>query len=416
MIRAAPWCGALLALALAQPVRAAEPEDALEAPVVQGEAHATALTVDEAVAAALAGAPELLEAEARLEEARARRAQSAVLAGNPVVEGKVATTDGGFEIEARQPISVLGEGRHAHRAARSEIEAAEAALHRARLVAAAEARRAWLDAVASRRLGEIERRGAEVAVAMRDAVARQVELGEAPLLNLRLARLGAASAAADQLEAQREEAEALQRLSASVRRPLTAAAVPTGAPLTAPSPTRGAHDQRSDVSAARAAVAAAEAELARQRAAAFAPVELGAFVESDGETSHVGPAFELSLPLFDRNQAGRAQARGAVEVARARAEASAARATTEQGAARARVEAAETLATSLGPDLEAEALAALESIASGHALGELTLPDALTLREQVLDGLRSLVRLERELAEARLDLLLALEDEALLPR
>lgn len=405
----------LLAL-LATRIALGAPEATLADPPFEEEpAHGRPLTVDEVVLAALQGSEEVLEAEARVLEARARRAEASGLPGNPIVEGALGLDGETFGLEARQPVSVLGEGRLAHRAARAEVEAAEYQLLRTRFEVAVRARRAWLEAVTRRRLVDLETRSAELALALRDAVARQVELGEAPLLSLRLARLAAASAAVEQLEAQGAEARALQDLAALVRRPVTRDDLPTEAAGAAPPSSNLAAYGRSDVRAAFAAVTAAEAELARQRAAVLPPVEIGAFVESDGEGTLVGPAFEMALPVFHRNQVGRASARGALHVARTRARATSARQATEASTASARVGHAEALAASMGDDLEAEAYAALASIESGYALGELGLTEALTLRDQVLAGLRALLRLEQELAEARLDLLLAVEDRALLP-
>lgn len=423
------------------------------------------LTVGEVVTAALEASVEVLEAESRLEIARARRSQTAAFSGNPVVEGS-ALPSGAFALEARQPLSVLGEGRAAHRAARFEMEAAAALLRRARLEAAAHARSVWLDAVSARRATRLQAQGAELALRLRDAVQQQVEHGEAPLLSLRLARLTTARAAAALLEARREEAEALQRLSLLIRRPVDPETLPDdlfdavpdlthlGPMETEPiagtrpaSPTERAHDiasgrdtdsswsaadgrddfvgwssdaewisHRSDLAAARAAVATAEAELTRQRAGVLPPLELGAFVESVGPQTQVGPAIELSLPLFDRNQVGRAAARGQLAQSRAQLHATAARAHTELQLARARLQEARSLQAEIGADFSDEVSAALESIASGYRLGELSLTEVLTLRDQVLDGLRAVLALEEELVRARLDLLLALEDDALLAR
>src|SRR5690606_11433623 len=110
------------------------------------------------------------------------------------------------ELRALQPLSLSGEGRFAHRAARFRIDAAEAGLRRVRLETAAEARRRYVAAVATAQVAELAAEGVALAERLREAVARQVELGEAPRLDLQLARLAEARAVAEVLEARDEAA------------------------------------------------------------------------------------------------------------------------------------------------------------------------------------------------------------------
>lgn len=377
-------------------------------------ARAAPLSSEEAVRAAVSGAPAVLAAEASLDRARALRAQSLLLR-DPTVEGRVGVDGEGLEVQALQRLSLTGEGRHAHRAARFEIEASEAALRRARLEAAAGARRAYLEAATRERLVGFAVEDVERAARVRDAVARQRELGEAAVLDVWLARMGEAGAAAELLEARREHALGLQALAELVRRPLDPATELEDPLAAVPAPDlQRARAERADVAAARAAVQAAEADLRRQRAAAVPPLGIGAFLERDGDVSHLGPALSVTLPLFDRNQVGRAEARGALDEAVADAAALEARAETEQTTAALRVAEAVDLVEDLGGDVEDMARDALAGIETAYRAGELDLATAVLLQAEVLDGLRATVLVRHALAEARLDLLLAVEDDALI--
>lgn len=373
------------------------------------------LSVEEAVDLAVDGAPAVRAAEARLLEAQGLRARSALFLQNPSVGAGVSVDGERVEVEALQPVSVTGEGRFAHRAARFEIESAEAALRRARLETAAEVRVAYAAAAAWSRVVELSAEGAELARRLREAVVRQHELGEASLLGVRLARMSEVDVAAEVLDARGEEAEALRALAALVRRPLNGVELATDPLVVAPVPDLREGARRADVIAAQARVEAAQAALSRQRAAVVPPVGIGAFLEKEGEETAFGPAVSVSLPVFDRNQVGRAAALGELARAEAAAEAVVARAQTEQATARERLDEAGALTEALGADLEDEARAALASIEAGYRAGEIDLPTAVLLQAEVLDGLRATIRLRQRLAEARVDLLLALEDPALLP-
>ena len=78
---------------------------------------------------------------------------------------------------------------------------------------------------------------------------------------------------------------------------------------------------------------------------------------------------------------------------------------------------AEALATleRLGGDLVAEGEAALTSVSSGYAAGELDLIATVLLQAEILAGQTAAVELTGQVSAARIDLLLATEDDALLP-
>jgi cobalt-zinc-cadmium efflux system outer membrane protein len=312
-------------------------------------------------------------------------------------------------------VSITGEGLRAKAAARAEVDASEKAVERARFEAAAAARRAWAVVAAARQREGIAREAARLAAQLAEAMRLQYEAGEVPALDLRLARLALAQADTNVLDAMREQAEASRELSRIVGRSVDPASI-SGDPLAAAPPASGdVAETRSDVLAARSTVVSAEASLARARAAAVPRMGLGLYTQWDDETGWIlGPNLEWEIPSFNRNQEGRGEASGELLASRAELGAVEAGADVERRTSLARVATADA---ALAPteDLEAEAREALISIDTGRRAGELDLPTTLILRDRVLGAMTALVELRRAVAEARIDLLLATEDRALVP-
>ena len=371
------------------------------------------LPPDRAVSLALTAHPDLRAAETALSTAEASRSASALFLSNPTASAW-ATPDGSrAELGLSQPLSLTGEGWHARRGARLTTDAAGVSLDRTRRELAAAVRQAYVDAVVASGVVEVAHEGSELAARLSYAVTRKHEEGEAATLDLRLARLAEVQAATRLLQARRAEAEALRRLSALVMTPIEAADLVVDPLSVAPELSSSAAGDRADVEAAEALLEAARADLRRARAASVPAVSVGLGVEVEDGSTFPGPSVGVALPLFDRNQVGRAQALGSVDIAEGRLASVRARAETEQSTAAARLEEAEAAAEVAGADLD-EARAALGSIESGVLAGEIDLPTAVLLQAQVLQGEAAVVTLRGLLADARIDRLLALDDDALL--
>ena len=386
-------------------------------PLATTAAEGAELSPDRAVALAIQAHPDRIAAEADIARARAARRASAVMLANPIVIGFLTPGLDHGELRAFQPVSLTGEGWHERARARHATQAAghrrDRTLHRL----AARVRAAYIEAVVAAGQVEVARDGLALAERLRDAVARKEQVGEASLLDLRLARLAETQAAVRLLEARRVEAEALRRLSAwtlvEVRAeellpdPLQAAPDPSVAPA-------GDGARRSDLEAAEARVEALEAELRRARAAAMPLLDVGVGAEVESDRTHLGPAVRVRLPLFDRAQTERAAARTELDVARAEVEAVRAQIDTETATSLTRQTEADEALGSVAVSTLDEGRAALESIEAGVAAGEIDLPSALLLQAQVLEGQAAVVRLRGLVADARVDRLLALDDPALL--
>ncbi len=414
-------CALVLALAIQPAISAAA------SPADPPLAHATAapvLSIDDAVSASLLLHPNVLEAQTALAQARGAASQTAALQSNPTASASLSLDGARSGGSLSQPISLTGEGVAARRTASAQVEAAEAQLARARRVAAADVRAAYADAVVRCGQVTVAEDGVAIAVRLRDAVGLQHEEGEASLLDLRLARLSLVQASARLLSARQAEAEALRSLAALIGEPVAREALPADPTVAAPKPGLASQGERSDVRAAVAALRAAEADLARQRAAGLAPVQLGAFVEVEDGRIFAGPSVSVQLPLFNRNQAQRSAADGAVGArapphtsggGRAPPARPTPPAATERQTAEARFAEAAALEAALETDPLAEAQAALTSIEAGYRAGEIDLPSTVLLQDQVLDGEGAALALMGGIARARLDLLLATDDDRLLP-
>ena len=318
------------------------------------------------------------------------------------------------ELGVGQPLSLSGEGWHARRALRFSVDATGASVDRTRRELAAAVRVAYVDAVIASGVVQVAQEGSELAARLRFAVRRKHEEGEASTLDLRLARLAEVQAATRLLESRRQEADALRALSALVLTPVSAEDLAED-PLTAAPAVEGAGDiERADVLSAEAALEAAHADLRRARAATIPPLTFGVGVDIEDGTALVGPSVGVTLPLFDRHQTGRARAVGAVDIAEGCLASLRAVADTEQDTSRARLEEAEAAAGAVAGSGIDEARAALASIESGVLAGEIDLPAAVLLQSQVLDGEAAVVTLRGLLADARIDRLLALDDDALI--
>lgn len=371
--------------------------------------NAAAMTPAEAVAAALVHDPALAAAEARVEAGKGALSGASWLRDNPRVGGRLG--DERLELEASQAVSLSGEGLAAARSARASLDAAEAARDRARLVTAADARRAWLRAAVAEADVEIAADELAGATRLREAALSRVAAGEAADFEVRLARLEEARAVGLVLHARAALAECRATLAAITGDPTATA---QGDPLAA-APLPGTGGIRDDVRAAESAVDAARAALARERAATVPTVEIGVFYEQDAGRTVVGPTLGVEVPLWQRNAAGRGSARG--DLARAESEAASvsARAKAEQGASSERLRDLEPLAALLGDDPAGDATAVLAGVEVAWRAGELDIAEATLLRARALEGRRAWVEARAAVAEARIATALAQGAGTLIP-
>ncbi len=377
-------------------------------------AGAAPLTADLAVAEAAARSAVLAEAQAELTRAEGALRAARGLRHDPELGAELAVVGDAWSLEASQALSLTGEGIADHAAARHALEAAEARRERAELALAAETRRAWVVAVSDLQRADLAARALEVAERIEGAATQRAAVGEASQLDLRIARLQVEQARTAWMEAAVAEGRSSAALAVLVGAEAGAIELPHDPLEGAPAPGATGGDPRSDLVAADAALAAAEAALTRERAATLPAVELGAFVEHEGPELRAGPSVSLTLPLWRANVDGRSAALADVAEADAERAAVRRRVSAEQDSAARVSDALEAAAAGQSIDLLADAQAALDSVALGYDRGELDLLSVALLQAEILDGQAAWLHGRRLVAEARIDALLAHDDPRLL--
>jgi NodT family efflux transporter outer membrane factor (OMF) lipoprotein len=399
--------------------------------------------LDRLMATALAGNPGLQEAEARLQEARAQ-AQFANASRLP------SAALSGSELRAKIPATfpeVLGGGHDAwigdlggavdwdldlfHRqrdtglAAESLAQAADLDLQQARLLLTGAVSQAYVDLYRATALAAIAAQGETQRTTILEITRQRVAAGLDTQLELRAAESTVPQARVAQLQAQAAQAEAVHALVALGGRgaqaysdiappePDLAAALPLPAQLPINLLAR-----RPDVAAARARIAAADAQRSAARAAFYPDVNLRALagfasfslrdlLGASGFGYGAGAAF--SLPLFDGGRLA-AQYRGA------QASLVAAVAAYNDTVVRAVRQSADQLTRidALEHELEQQHLT-LDASEQAYRLAEeryraglATYLAVLNAETEVLGARRAQVELTVSLATARITLLLAL--------
>ncbi|NOY26355.1 MAG: hypothetical protein GXP62_10830, partial [Oligoflexia bacterium] len=123
----------------------------------------------------------------------------------------------------------------------------------------------------------------------------------------------------------------------------------------------------------------------------------------------------FDLPLWSRKQGAVAAQQGVRAVVLSQQIQASHLASAQQRLATNRVGDADRLQDLSAPQLLDDAAAALGQIEAGYEGGELDLATALLLRQQVVQGESAVLALTGQVISARLDLLLATEDPALIP-
>jgi len=299
-----------------RPVRAEEPAD----PV----APTGAITLREALAAALAGNPELAAAGWAVESARGL-ARQAGLPPNPEVEvemeefggeGPLAGTDSAeVSLSLSQRIPLAGRLGHAREAARRAGRLAGWDREAARLDVLAGTTKAFVDVLAAQDLTALAREGAAAAEEVARAVSEQVAAGKAPALEAEKASVARELLRLDREEAERDLEIARRRLAATwggsgaaferaqgelnELRPVPPAAKLEGLLAEAPEIARWEDERAMRLSRLEAA-----------RASGWPDVTLRGGVARFRETDRTAflAGISLPLPIFDRNQGGIAAA------------------------------------------------------------------------------------------------------------
>jgi outer membrane protein, heavy metal efflux system len=383
-------------------------------PSLRGRA-AEMLTLERTLDIARDRAPALLAAQERIEEARGRlEGASVLLRENPVFEatGGPSYSDRGrshdLDLDVRQDFEVGG-----HRRAR--IEGAKAGVERETASVEDERRRLLRDVAGTfaRALGADERRQllahtAEVAGELLRTTERRLNAGEVAILDVNAAQIAASRARADVRDAEAQQAERLGQLRALLGLDPREAVVLSGSLRDQPRYELDAllarAMDRPDLRAlaAHAREADAEVRLGEARRWPDVGVRIGYRREEGADIPLSG--LSLTLPLFVHGQEERAV--GSARARQARLALDAAQRATE-AEVRAAFEAYQRELEAVD-DLERNALPVLDEserlAARSYELGQLSLPDLLLVRREVVEARMAYVTHQTDAAVARFEL------------
>jgi len=283
------------------------------------------LTANEAVQLALVQNPSLQASFDELGIARGDLITAGTLV-NPVLEGRVRFSDhtSGTNPELTLWLDLTDMVRHSKRkgAAQAQLDAAVLhAGHRA-LALAADVRRAYFDLQAASQTHRMQAQVSEAANAQAELSRRQRDAGNINALDLAVAesamletRLALERSGVDERLARAELARLLvldaadSTWSVAGELPALPDADPSASDLEAL-----ALSGRLDVQASKKEIEASQRVLSYRKSFWIPSFEIGADAERDfdGEWAY-GPAVQLSLPIFDRGQGGKASAQASVK-------------------------------------------------------------------------------------------------------
>lgn len=371
---------------------------------------AVAFTMDEAVSVAVTSNADVRAAEGELMVAQGRaRGASLWFQDNPTVEAAGGPRDPSgkrtidYSVTLTQALDVAGQRGTRIDAASALVLAAEARLTARRLQVASDTREAFGRVLA----GEASRKLADEALEVSDQALKAAEerhdAGDASLIELNTARVEAGRAVREQaLAAQREQlARAALKLVMNTDPSLTITVEGGLAEIVANRPTvPAAHGDRPEVIAARYELEAAKsAERLASREAIPRP-RVGAGYARDDGVPVVQALVSVELPIFNRNDAERTEARARVLQAESGLRAAERRAFQEAELATTRYAAAErALLGYEGPVVRA-ASENVELATEGYRDGKLGFLELLVIRRGSLEVQQGYIEALEELNAA----------------
>jgi len=361
-------------------------------------------------------APRVVAAKARVAEAQARLKGAAPLfRENPVVEWSQGprSSPGGDTQDRELSVSQALDWPQARSArldsAKAEVEREAATSQDILRQTLRDVAAAYLDVARSgARLRQAEAERA-IATELAQIARRRHAAGDVAALDVNVSEGALARASAQVRESQAAQAESLATFRSQLGLPADHAVIVAGLDPGEPPAidVQWAVDQRPDVRALVFAVAQADSDLRAGRALAWPQLGLTVRHEREQLDTILMGGLTVTLPLFDRGQAVRAEAearaarlRGELEALRRRAVVEAEAALTAYEHRRA---AAQELRASALPLLEDNEQLARRS----YEEGEIGLGDVLLIRRETIETRRALLDQQHAAALARIDVLFA---------
>ena len=409
----------LLAAALAMVIAWAQSASAQEPPVLRAPSEAISiLTVQEAVARAIARGPVSAAAAARLDAADANVDQARVLP-NPELEVEAENFQGtgpfrNFEslettFTLSQTVEIGGKRSARIRAAQADRTAAQRRLSAAELELAKEVKFAFTEAVAAEAAIELAEERIRLAQEVERSVRAQVEAGREPLVQRNRAEV-----ALGQAELQFDRTRRRAVLARDVLGSLTGidpAEIKLESewferldPVEVPNSTT--LDRAIDVLQSEAEVLRSQAEFEMQRREALPDLTVSAGIRRfhDNDDSAFVVGLSIPIPVFDRKQGAIRRARAELVAAEADLAASRLRLANAVAAARTRLAAARDNVTALRADILPKAEEAFFFAEEGYRQGKFSYLDVLDAQRTLFEGRRELLDALQSFHESRAEL------------
>jgi cobalt-zinc-cadmium efflux system outer membrane protein len=353
------------------------------------------LTLEQALSRARERTPSVLSARARIEEARARLgAASLLLRDNPEVDAAAGRHSSGEDREEVdlgiiQKLDIGGRRSARIGIARAELVSSVADAENALRQALRTVASSFFRAFQAQERVTLASRAENIASEILEIARRRHEAGDVAILDVNLAQAALARARADVHAARSTQSSALGELRA-----LLAFSPEQQVRLSGELPVSRVYDlqdllakatDRSDIRALQSDLDAANAELRLGRALAWPELGIGGRYEREEGNDLLLGAVRLTLPLFDRGQGVRAEARARVH--RLELELEAARRDVRREVSTAfEVYLQEKAAVE---ELERNALRVLEENESlsreSYEAGEISLAELLLVRREILE-------------------------------
>ena len=292
---------------------------------IAAERPAQGLTVQQAVEEAFARSPVLQARRAELEQAEGRLRTAKIFPFNPELTVEAARREGPTEtntdkgVKLAQEFQIGGQRRRGTAQASAELEATRAQLLREERLLAARVRAAFVGALRTRELLEVEHTNAEVAQSLAEVARKRFDSGAVAQMEVNLAQVQVGRAKRD-LRLAEGAYEVARTVLAEVvgldpsqppeldgELDIPARTLPPLAELLA-----AAENTRADLESFRRTTEAAEARIELSRRLRIPNLELEAFYgEEDGTDRLLGGSVNIRIPVFNRNQGRIAEARAA---------------------------------------------------------------------------------------------------------
>lgn len=292
--------------------------------ILASEAAPT-LSLNQALTEAFARSPVLRARRAEVEQAEGRLRTAKIYPFNPELAVEAARRNGSIEtntdkgVKLAQEIPIGGQRRRGTAQASAELEAARAQLLREERLLAARVRVAFVEALRTRELLEVERANEDLARSLAEVARKRFDSGAVAQMEVNLAQVQVGRAERDRRLAEGADEVARTRLAEvagldPIQPPQLDGEldIPARKLLPLAELLAAAEENRADLESSRHTTEAAQVRIELSRRERVPNLELEAFYgHEDGTDRLFGGGVNIRIPMFNRNQGRIAEARAA---------------------------------------------------------------------------------------------------------